>query len=101
MADAKTITISADKAVVSISGYLANTSGTKNIVAQTSGGTRILGSFVAAGFTDANGNNFAKTVMLGPGTYTIGATGAPGNVFVTDDAGAVEPITNISVTIAR
>src|SRR5262249_12927488 len=70
VSETRTITISADKAVVSISGYVANAAGAKSIVEQTTTGTRILGSFVPTGSTDANGHNFAKTVVLGAGTYT-------------------------------
>jgi len=96
----KTITITADNAVVSISGYLADASGQKHIVEQTSTGTTILGSFSPAAFTDRNGDNFAKTVVLPAGTYSIGAVGSPGAIFVTNDAGGFGPVTNISGEIA-
>jgi hypothetical protein len=98
----KTVTVTAASAVVSISGHLANANGTKFIIEQTPAGTRIvLGSFVPAPFVDARGNNFAKTVVLRAGTYTIGtAAGSPGNIFVISETGAIEPITNISFTVA-
>jgi hypothetical protein len=98
----KTVTITAASAVVSISGHLANANGTKHIVEQTSAGKRIiLGSFVPAAFVDARGSNFAKAVVLRAGTYTIGtAAGSPGNIFVMSETGAIEPITNISLTVA-
>ncbi len=100
MGDTKTSTITANNTAVSIAGYLANASRQKNLVEQTSAGTRSLASFVPASATDANGDNFANTVWLPAGTYTIGAAGSPGDLFVTNDAGGFEPITNITVRIA-
>ena len=100
MSDTKTITITTDNAVVSISGHLADASGTKTIVEQTPAGNRILGSLVPTRFADARGSNFAKTMVLARGTYPIGAARSPGDIYVTNAAGDFEPMTNISVTIA-